>query len=280
MSARGKFRKGDQALLIDRKDRRYLLTLDHNGAFHSHAGILEHRDIIGKEQGIWLRTSMGHTLLAVKPTLSDQTMHMPRGSQVIYPKDQGIILMMADIFPGSVVVEAGIGSGALTSAMLRAVGSKGRVVTYEVREDMVKGALKNVRSMAPNPSRHTLKMGDIYEGIEETGVDRVVLDVPEPWRAVANAASALAAGGILLCFLPTILQVHRLCEELANDPRFQLVETVETLMRPWNVSGRSVRPAHRMVAHSGFITTARLCSLKQTRPAVVDAETAGSGEEE
>ena len=267
-------------MLIDRKDRRYLLTLDHNGAFHSHAGILQHRDIIGKEQGIWLRTSLGHTLLVVKPTLSDQTMHMPRGSQVIYPKDQGIILMMADIFPGSVVVEAGIGSGALTSAMLRAVGSKGRVVTYEVREDMVKGALKNVQSMAPNPSRHTLKMGDIYEGIEETGVDRVVLDVPEPWRAVANAASALAAGGILLCFLPTILQVHRLCEELANDPRFQLVETVETLMRPWNVSGRSVRPAHRMVAHSGFITTARLCSLKQTRPAVVDAETAGSGEEE
>ncbi len=280
MSARGKFRKGDQALLIDRKDRRYLLTLDPDGAFHSHVGILKHRDIIGKDQGIWLRTSLGHTLLAVKPTLSDQTMHMPRGSQVIYPKDQGVILMMADIFPGAFVVEAGIGSGALTSAMLRAVGPRGRVVTYEVREDMVKRAVKNVRSMAPNPSRHTLKMGDIYEGIEETGVDRVVLDVPEPWQASAGAASALAPGGILLCFLPTILQVHRLCEELSQDPRFQLVETVETLQRSWNVSGRSVRPAHRMVAHSGFITTARLCSPKYSRPAADGAETSGSEEEE
>ena len=177
---------------------------------------------------------------------------MPRGSQVIYPKDLGNILVMADIFPGAVVVEGGLGSGALTSALLRAVGPEGRVITYEVREDMVKKALSNIGVLAPGTSSHTLRMGDIYQGIQERNVDRVVLDVPEPWHVVPSAAQSLAMGGILLSFLPTILQVHRLADALSTDTRFQLIETVEVLLRPWNVTQRSVRPAHRMVAHSGF----------------------------
>jgi tRNA (adenine57-N1/adenine58-N1)-methyltransferase len=258
--SRGKFREGDMALLIDRKERKYLLTLTENGSFHTHVGTLAHSEIIGREQGEWFRTSRGQSLLAVKPTLGEYVLTMPRGPQVIYPKDLGNILIMADIFPGATVVEAGLGSGALTAALLRAVGEAGRVITYEIREDVVARATKNIRSLIPDPSNHVLNLGDIYNGIAERDVDRIVLDVPEPWQAVPWAAEALAPGGILLSFLPTIIQVHRLAESLSRDSRFQLVETVEVLLRPWNVTQRSVRPAHRMVAHTGFITTGRRCA--------------------
>ena len=259
---RGRFQEGDLALLIDRKGRRYLLTLSTESTFHTHVGTLPHKEIIGQEQGGWVHTSRGQSFLAIKPTLGDYVLAMPRGSQVIYPKDLGNILMLADIFPGATVVEAGLGSGALTSALLRAVGETGRVITYEVRDDMVAKAMRNISVLAPNPCSHTLKMGDIYKGFHEQDVDRIVLDVPEPWHVVPQAAEALMMGGIFLSFLPTILQVHRLAQALTSDSRFQLIETVEVLLRPWSVTQRSVRPAHRMVAHTGFITTARRCVPK------------------
>ena len=259
---RGRFQEGDMALLIDRKGRRYLVTLDLGRSFQTHVGILSHKEIIGQEQGGWFSTTHGQSLLAVKPTFSDYILAMPRGAQVIYPKDLGNILMLADIFPGASVVEAGLGSGALTAALLRAVGEKGRVVTYEVREDMVQRGMKNMCALVPDPSNHTLHLGDIYEGIAEMDVDRIVLDVPEPWHVVPSAERSLTFGGIFLSFLPTILQVHKLAQALAADSRFQLIETVELLLRPWNVTERSVRPAHRMVAHTGFITTARRCAPK------------------
>ena len=257
-----RFDEGDLALLIDRKGRRYMLTLKAEGVFHTHVGTLPHEQIIGREQGDWFRTSMGQGLLAIKPTLSDYILEMPRGSQVIYPKDLGNILMLADVFPGATVVEGGLGSGALTAVLLRAVGHQGKVVTYEVREDMVERAMRNIRALAPDPDRHELYIGDIYQGIRERDVDRIVLDVPEPWQVVPHAGDALSRGGIFLSFLPTILQVHQLVEALTSDSRFQLFETVEVLLRPWNVTKRSVRPVHRMVAHTGFITTARLCAPK------------------
>ena len=260
---RGKFQEGDLALLIDRKGRRYLLTLESEVTFHTHVGTLPHDTIIGQEQGGWFRTSLGQSLLAVKPTLGDYVVEMPRGPQVIYPKDLGNILMLADIFPGATVVEAGLGSGALTATLLRAVGETGRVITYETRQDVVERAMKNIRAVVPNLSNQTLKLGDIYEGVQEEDVDRIVLDVPEPWHVVPWAAQALTMGGILLSFLPTVLQVHRLVQALTSDTRFQLVETVEVLLRPWSVSDRSVRPAHRMVAHSGFLTIARRCMPKR-----------------
>ena len=259
---KGRFREGDLALLIDRKGRRYLLTLDKKNTFHTHVGTLPHEEIIGQEQGGWFRTSRGQTLLAVKPTLGDYVLEMPRGTQVIYPKDLGNILILADIFPGATVVEAGLGSGALTATLLRAVGERGRVITYEVRQDMVERAMRNIQVLAPAPGNHTLHLGDIYKGIEERDVDRIVLDVPEPWHVVPWAAQALTMGGIILSFLPTILQVHQLVQALSSDSRFQLIETVEVLLRPWSVTQRSVRPAHRMVAHTGFITTARRCVPK------------------
>ena len=257
-----RFQEGDLALLIDRKSRRYLLTLREGNSFHTHVGTLPHKEIIGQEQGGWFRTSLGQTLLAIKPTLADYVLEMPRGTQVIYPKDLGNILLLGDIFPGATVVEAGLGSGALTAVLLRAVGEKGRVITYEVREEMVERAMGNIRALVPDPSRHELKLGDIYQGIQEEDVDRIVLDVPEPWHVVPWAAQALTMGGILLSFLPTVLQIHQLSQALTEDSRFQLIETVEVLLRPWNVTQRSVRPVHRMVAHTGFITTARKCAPK------------------
>ena len=258
--SQGAFHEGDLALLIDRRGRRYQVTLEEGRLFETHAGTLPHSEIIGQPQGTWRRTSRGQVLLAVKPTFSDYILEMPRASQVIYPKDLGAILLYADIFPGASVLEAGLGSGGLTAALLRAVGEAGRVVTYEVREDMVSRGQRNIAALVGDCSNHTLKMGDIYEGIDETEVDRLVLDVPEPWNVVPHAAGSLAPGGVFLSFLPTVLQVHQLVQALEEDGRFQMVETFEMLQRPWHIADRSARPAHRMVAHTGFITTARLCT--------------------
>jgi tRNA (adenine57-N1/adenine58-N1)-methyltransferase len=256
---KNKFIDGDLVLLQDRKARRYLTTLAQGQVFHSHLGRLPHDGLIGNSVGGWYRTDRGHTLLAVRPTLGEFVRQMPRGPQIIYSKDLGNIVAFADIFPGATVVESGLGSGALTAALLRAVGDQGRVITYEVDEAVPPRAMANIRQVIPNPANLTVTIGDVYQGIAERQVDRVVLDVPEPWQAVPGVAEALVMGGIMISFLPTILQVHRLVGALEEDGRFQMVETVETLLRPWHVTERSVRPAHRMVAHSGFLTTAVRC---------------------
>jgi tRNA (adenine57-N1/adenine58-N1)-methyltransferase len=256
---RGLFQEGDMVLLIDRKERRNLITLRRGDTFHSHTGTLSHDALIDQPQGTWARTSGGQRLLAVKPTLADFVLEMPRRTQVVYPKDLGVILLLGDIFPGARVLEAGLGSGALTIALLRGVGVTGEVISYEVRAEQVEQGMANVKRFFPEVDNLTVKVGDIYQGIEERDLDRIVLDVPEPWHVVPWAASALVPGGILLSFLPTTLQLHQLAEAFMEDGRFHMVETVEVLLRPWHVSQRSVRPAHRMVAHTGFITTARLC---------------------
>ena len=258
------FQEGDLALLLDRKGRRHLLTLAGDQVFHSHQGRLPHAQLIGCTVGGWYRTDRGHTLLAVRPTLGDFVREMPRGPQIIYPKDLGNIISLADIFPGATVVEGGLGSGSLTAALLRAVGGTGRVVTYEINESVLLQAMANIRKVIGDPSNLDVKTDDIYQGIAERGVDRVVLDIPEPWQAVATVGDCLVMGGIVLSFLPTILQVHQLVMELQRDTRFQLIETIETLLRPWHVTQRSVRPAHRMVAHSGFLTTAVRCQPRLT----------------
>jgi tRNA (adenine57-N1/adenine58-N1)-methyltransferase len=256
---RGLFSEGEMALLIDRKERRNLITLARGAAFHSHAGILPHDEIIGKPYGSSFRTSHGQRLLAVKPTLAEFVYEMPRRTQIVYPKDLGAILLLADVFPGACVLEAGLGSGALTAALLWGVGLRGQVVTYELNSAQVKQGLANIYKFFPEANNLTVKVGDIYQGIEEREVDRVVLDVPEPWHVVPWAAHAFVPGGIFLSFLPTTLQVHQLCEAFRKDGRFQMVETVELILRTWHVSERSVRPDHRMVAHTGFIVTARYC---------------------
>lgn len=258
-SAGNPFLPGELALFLDRKGRAYLQTLTEGAEFHCHLGFIPHADVVGHPVGGWYTTSRGHVLLGIRPTLGDYVRLMPRGPQVIYAKDLGNIVSMADIFPGATVVEAGLGSGALTTGLLRAVGPAGRVVSYEINGEVVAKARSNVESVVSDTSRWSVKVGDIAEGIAEADVDRVVLDLPEPWRILDAAADALHTGGILLCFLPTVLQVHELVMALQDDGRYARIETAETMLRGWNVTRRSVRPAHRMVAHSGFITTAVRC---------------------
>jgi tRNA (adenine57-N1/adenine58-N1)-methyltransferase len=251
------FVEGDRVLLVDHRRRRHLITLAPGAQFHTHTGIVEHDAIIGSPEGSTVRTSRGSRLLALRPTLSDYVLEMPRGAQVIYPKDLGPILVLADVFPGARILESGIGSGALTMALLRAVGPTGHVTGYEIRADFAERAEQNVRAFLGPDVALSVEVRDAYEGIDETNLDRVVLDLPEPWHVVKHAAQALRPGGILVAYLPTILQVGRLREELASSP-FGLAETLEVLHRAWHVEGQSIRPDHRMVAHTGFLTHCRL----------------------
>ena len=256
------FRAGERVLLVDAKARRYLVTLAEGGTFSTHAGSLAHAELIGAPEGILVRTTHGARLRAVRPTLSEFILKMPRGAQVIYPKDIGPILVLADVFPGARVLEAGVGSGALSMALLRAVGLDGAVVGYEIREDFAARAVRNVESFLGPGMPYRVEIRDVYEGIdpehtEPGGLDRVVLDLPEPWRVVKHAAEALHPGGILVAYNPSIVQVSQLREAL-GCAGFGLAETQEVLVRSWHVEGQAVRPDHRMVAHTGFLTSARV----------------------
>jgi tRNA (adenine57-N1/adenine58-N1)-methyltransferase len=253
----GAFTPGDRVLLIDNKRRRHLITLEPGGEFHSHTGVLRHDDLLGNPEGITVRTSKGARLVAVRPTLAEYVLEMPRGAQVIYPKDLGPILMLADVFPGARILESGIGSGALTMALLRSIGPTGEVTGYELRPDFAERAHQNITGMLGLDVPLRVEVRDVYAGIDEEGLDRVILDLPEPWQVVKHAEAALRPGGIMLAYLPTIGQVSRFREAL-EDSAFGMAESLEVLQRTWHVEGQSVRPDHRMVAHTGFLTTARL----------------------
>lgn len=252
-----KFTDGERIHFIDKKGRQYALTLCSGKVFQFSGDKILHDDIIGMEDGSVVTFSRGTKFIALKPTLSEFILKMPRGAQVIYPKDIAMILVLGDIFPGAKVVEAGLGSGALTMALLRSVGERGAVVSYDVREDFINNASANITMFLGKTDNHLIRHNDIYEGIGEEGIDRVVLDLPEPWRVVESASHALRQGGIFLCYLPTIMQVSRVTEELKKNGTFIHIETSETLVRTWHVEPNSVRPDHRMVAHTGFITVAR-----------------------
>ena len=252
------FAAGDRVLLIDAKKRRYLVTLVEGGEFHSHAGILPHADLLGEREGVTVRSTLGARYTAIRPTLSDFVFKMPRGAQVIYPKDLGPLLLLADIYPGARVLESGVGSGALSMTMLRAGAD---VTGYEVREDFAARAQHNVEAFLGDTAtdRYRVEVRDTYEGVDLEDLDRIVLDLPEPWQVVPHAAKALHPGGILVAYTPSILQARQLREALA-DSAFGMEETLEVLNRSWHIEGQSVRPDHRMVAHTGFLTHARLLS--------------------
>ena len=252
----GLFRAGEQVLLIDTKKRRYMLVLAAGKEFHSHSGIVGHDAIIGAYEGSAFRSTHGMIYTAIRPTLSDFVLKMPRGAQVIYPKDLGPLLMIADIYPGVRVLESGVGSGALSMTMLRAGAD---VVGYELREDFAARAVENVTEfLGPEVlPRYRVESRDCYEGIDETDLDRIVLDLPEPWMVVKHAARALHPGGLLVAYTPQITQAVQLREMLVES-QFGMAETVEVLQRSWHIEGLSVRPDHRMVAHTGFLTHARL----------------------
>jgi tRNA (adenine57-N1/adenine58-N1)-methyltransferase len=254
---------GEKALLLDSKKRRYLIDLTEDGEFHSHAGFVSHSDIVGQPEGVVVRSTKGSEYIALRPTLEDFVVEMPRGAQVIYPKDLAPICMLADIGPGARVFESGIGSGALSMTMLR-YGAD--IVGYEIREDFANRARKNVQSFlgAEALDRYHVHISDSYEGIDsELGpFDRVVLDLPEPWQVVPHAEGVLRAGGILVAYTPSITQAARVRESLKG--KWIDARTIEVLHRGWHIEGQAVRPDHRMVAHTGFLSVARFLGRNRT----------------
>jgi tRNA (adenine57-N1/adenine58-N1)-methyltransferase len=248
---------GEKIHFVDLKGREYPLTLKAGAVFQCSGEAIAHDTLIGLEDGVEVTLSRGTRFFVLRPTLSQYTLHMPRGAQILYPKDLALITLWADVYPGATVVEAGVGSGALTLALLRAVGPQGRVIGYEIREDFAKRAMANLAASGEPCDRMTLHLQNIYEGIVEPSVDRIVLDLPEPHHVVPHAANTLRSGGLFLAFLPTVPQVEVLVGILRVRPEFEWIETFESFIRGWNIEGRSVRPHLRMVAHSGFIITAR-----------------------
>jgi tRNA (adenine57-N1/adenine58-N1)-methyltransferase len=277
-------RDGERVLLVDAKERRFLINLRAGASFHTHAGIVDHDSLIGTPEGATVLGSTGRRFLVVRPTLSDIVLKMPRGAQVIYPKDLAAMVMLADVHAGVRVLEAGVGSGAMSMALLRAGAD---VVGYELRDDFAAHARASVEAALGADVPYRVELRDVYEGITEAGLDRIVLDLPEPWRVITHAERALRSGGILCAYLPSINQTAQLRTALRNSA-FGMAETLEVLHRTWHVEDRSVRPDHRMVGHTGFITTARLLvpgepeepgepGGQDTAPAPLAVDTGGDG---
>lgn len=247
-------RDGDPALLIDSKGRHFLLRLEHGRTFQFHNGSVAHDVLIGAGDGTWVTSSGGASLLLLRPRLADFILKMKRGAQVVYPKDMGPILVYADIGPGMTVLEAGTGSGALTLALSRAVGSGGRVISVERREDHASHARKSLeRWFGSMPENVDIRIGDVVDEVAGVRPDRIVLDLPEPWHTLEAAAHHQPDGGVICAYLPTVPQVQTTVESARASGRFAEIEVREFLMREWNVSGRSVRPEHAMVGHTGFL---------------------------
>jgi tRNA (adenine57-N1/adenine58-N1)-methyltransferase catalytic subunit len=255
---RGPFEPGDRVQLTDPKGRMHTITLVTGKEFHTHKGSIQHDELIGSPEGSVITTTGNVTYLAMRPLLSDFVLSMPRGAAVVYPKDAGQVVHMADIFPGARVVEAGVGSGALTMSLLRAVGDDGRVSSYERRSDFAQIARDNVESFfgGPHPA-WTLTVGDLVETLDETDIDRVVLDMLAPWDCLDAASRALVPGGVLICYLATATQLSRTAEALRAQGTFTEPHAWESLVRGWHLEGLAVRPDHRMVGHTGFLITSR-----------------------
>jgi len=270
---RGPLREGERVQLTDPKGRLHTITLGVGKEFHTHRGLFKHEELIGRAEGTTIRNTAGIEYLVLRPLLPDYVLSMPRGAAVVYPKDAGQIIAMADIFPGARVVEAGVGSGALSMSLLRAVGDRGLLHSYERREDFADIARANVESFfgGPHPAWR-LTVGDLVENLDETGVDRVVLDMLAPWECLEAVAEALVPGGVLICYVATATQLSRVAEAIKDDGQYTEPTAWESMVRGWHLEGLAVRPQHRMVGHTGFlITTRRLADgvtppLRRRRP--------------
>lgn len=262
--------EGEPALLIDPKGRQFLLKLERDKTFRFHNGSIPHDALIGAADGSWVETGAGTTMLLIRPRLSDYILRMKRGAQVIYPKDIGPILVYADIAPGMTVLEAGTGSGALTLALSRAVGPEGRVVSVERRDDHAAHARKTIeRWYRELPANLDLRQGEAAEVVAEVRPERIVLDLPEPWHVIEQAAHHQPTGGVLCAYLPTVPQVESTVSAATGSGRFSEVEVKEFLFRDWKIDGRSVRPEHTMIGHTGFLVFMRRTEPRapQTHPA-------------
>lgn len=277
----GELQAGEIVLLVDVKQRRYLVTLDPDKDYHSHAGFIRHADIIGKVEGSQVATTKGQKFRAFRPTLHDYVLQMKRGAQVIYPKDLAAILMFADIYPGVKVFETGIGSGAMSMALLRAGAN---IVGYEVREDFASRAQKNVYAFMGEQiaERYDIHIADAYQGIvpgspgmpEDAAMfDRFILDLPEPWQVLAHAHRSLRPGGIAVAYTPSITQAQQV-RHLMSDGAWDEISTTEVLHRTWHIEGQAVRPDHRMVGHTAFLTRGRLIgpNVNSEKRAILDQE--------
>ena len=259
---RGAFEVGERVQLTDPKGRLHTITLEPGREFHTHRGYLRHDDLIGAPDGSVVTNTAGVEYLALRPLLSDYVMSMPRGAAVVYPKDAGQIVQMADIFPGATVVEAGVGSGALSMSLLRAVGEQGQVLSFERREDFAEIARGNGRAFfgGDHPA-WTITVGDLVEAlprtVESASVDRVVLDMLAPWECLDVVADVLIPGGVLICYVATTTQLSRIAEGIRAHGGFTEPNAWESLVRGWDLEGLAVRPQHRMHGHTGFLVTAR-----------------------
>ena len=263
---RGSLAPGDQVQLTDSKGRMHTITLETGKQFHTHKGILEHDALIGGPDCVSV-TIGTTTYLAQRPLLSDYVLSMPRGAQVVYPKDSANIVGMADIFPGAHVVEAGVGSGALSMSLLRAVGESGRLSSYERRADFAEIARSNVERFfgGPHPA-WSITVGSLQDELVDTDVDRVVLDMLAPWECLDAVSKALRPGGVLCCYVATTTQLSTTVEAMRNHGTFTEPTSWETMARGWHVEGLAVRPQHRMVGHTGFLCTTRRLADGVTPP--------------
>ena len=268
---RGPLREGEWVRLTDRKGRRHHLCLEPGKRFYSNKGHLDHDEMIGREEGFTVTTSLGADYLVLRPLLHEHVVSMPRGAAVVYPKDAAQIVTMADVFPGAHVVEAGVGSGALTCSLLRAVGPLGRVSSYERREEFAAVARRNVAEVFGEHPAWRLTTGDLVTELpasaEDRRVDRVVLDMLAPWECVDVVAEALVPGGLVCSYVATTTQLSRIVETLRAHGGFTEPRPWETLVREWHVEGLAVRPAHSMNGHTGFLVTARRLAPGERPPA-------------
>lgn len=269
---RGPLRVGDRVQLTDPKGKLHTIILQPDGSFHTHKGYFPHSDLIGRPEGSVIANTAGVRYVALRPLLSDYVLSMPRGAAVIYPKDAGQIVQMADIYPGARVVEAGVGSGALSMSLLRAVGDAGSLHSIERREDFAAIARGNVENFfgGPHPAWE-LSVGDFADVLPEIAepgtVDRIVLDMLAPWENIDAAAEALAPGGVLICYVATATQLSRTAEDIRADGRFMEPSAWESMVRDWHLEGLAVRPEHRMIGHTGFLISTRRMADGEEVPA-------------
>jgi tRNA (adenine57-N1/adenine58-N1)-methyltransferase len=258
VSIPGYFNAGDRIQLTDAKGKLYSFTLAPGKEWHTHKGWIVHDEIIGLPEGSVVATSAGLKFTAFKPLLSDYVLTMPRGATIIYPKDAALIIGFADIYPGARVLEAGVGSGALTLSLLRAVGVTGLVHSVERRAEFADNAKSNVENyFAQIPANWKLQIGSLQEQSFSESYDRVILDMLAPWECVDIAAQVLRPGGVLLAYVATTTQLSAMAEAIKSDGRFTEPESSESMIRGWHHEGLAVRPQHRMIGHTGFLIQTR-----------------------